>query len=80
MSITIYNYDKKQIILQFFRNNSVTPIQQLLIALRFYATNGFMITMEDYGGMDKSTISRIIVKVSEVIVSFAHIYIKLPQT
>ncbi|GAB1869285.1 Putative nuclease HARBI1 [Camponotus japonicus] len=62
------------------RNNSVTPLQQLLIALRFYATNGFMITMGDYGGMDKSTVSRIVLRVSEAIASLAPIYIKLPQT
>lgn len=55
-------------------------MQQLLIALRFYATNGFMITMGDYGGMDKSTVSRIVLRVSEAIASLAPIYIKLPQT
>lgn len=80
VSIICYNYSKKQIILLFFRNNAVTPVQQLLIALRFYATNGFMITMGDYGGMDKSTVSRIVVRVSEAIASLAPIYIKLPQT
>lgn len=66
--------------MQFYRNNLVTPMQQLLITLRLYATNGFLITMGDYGGMDKSTVSRIIVRVSEAIASLAHIYIKLPQT
>lgn len=55
-------------------------MQQLLIALRFYATNGFMITMGDYGGMDKSTVSRIVVRVSAAIAFLAPIYIKLPQT
>lgn len=55
-------------------------MQQLLITLRLYATNGFLITMGDYGGMDKSTVSRIIVRVSKAIASLAHIYIKLPQT
>ncbi|XP_011861742.1 PREDICTED: uncharacterized protein LOC105558586, partial [Vollenhovia emeryi] len=62
------------------RNNLVTPMQQLLITLRFYATNGFLITMGDYGGMDKSTVSRIVVRVFEAIASLAHIYVKLPQT
>jgi len=69
---------KKRIILLSSRNNSVTPMQQLLIALRLYSTNGFLITMGDYGGMDKSTVSRIIVRVSEAIASLAHNYIKLP--
>ncbi|XP_018392760.1 PREDICTED: putative nuclease HARBI1 [Cyphomyrmex costatus] len=36
--------------------------------------------MGDYGGMDKSTVSRIMVRVSEAIASLANIYIKLPQT
>ncbi|XP_018374641.1 PREDICTED: putative nuclease HARBI1 [Trachymyrmex cornetzi] len=63
-----------------YRNNPVTPMQQLLIALRLYSTNGFLITMGDYGGMDKSTVSRIMVRVSEAIASLANIYIKLPQT
>jgi len=55
-------------------------MQQLLITLRLYSTNGFLITMGDYGGMDKSTVSRIIVRVSEAIASLAYNYIKLPRT
>ena len=42
-------------------------------------TNEFLITM-NYDGMDKSTVSRIIVRMSEAIASLTNIYIKLPQT
>lgn len=55
-------------------------MQQLLVCLRLYATNGYMVTMGDYGGMHKSTMSRILVKVSRAITSLAQQYIKMPIT
>ncbi|KAK5647833.1 hypothetical protein RI129_002725 [Pyrocoelia pectoralis] len=42
------------------RNNSVSPINQLLIALRFYATGTHLLCISDFAGAHSSTISRIV--------------------
>ncbi|KAB0804445.1 hypothetical protein PPYR_01415 [Photinus pyralis] len=52
------------------QNHAVQPLHQFLITLRFYAT---------FGGIDKSTTSRIIMKVSSVISGIARQYIKMPS-
>ncbi|KAI4455387.1 hypothetical protein MML48_9g00011346 [Holotrichia oblita] len=48
-------------------NNSVTPINQILTCLRFFASGGHLNSVADFVGMDISTASRIIVRVSEAI-------------
>ncbi|KAB0796380.1 hypothetical protein PPYR_10441, partial [Photinus pyralis] len=60
-------------------NHAVQPLHQLLITLRFYATGNFIIVASDFGGIDKSTTSRIIMKVSSVISGIARKYIKMPS-
>ncbi|XP_031332890.1 putative nuclease HARBI1 [Photinus pyralis] len=60
-------------------NNSVSPINQLLMALRFYATGGHLNVLADFGGMDTSTISRIIVRVSEALARLYPRHVKMPE-
>ncbi|KAK4875948.1 hypothetical protein RN001_012370 [Aquatica leii] len=48
-------------------NQCVTPINQLLTCLRFYASGSFLITISDIAKMHMSTVSRIVVRVSEAI-------------
>ncbi|KAK4881710.1 hypothetical protein RN001_005029 [Aquatica leii] len=48
-------------------NNSVSPMNQLLTALRFYASAGHLTAIADYMGMHTSTASRIVKKVTEAI-------------
>lgn len=62
----------------FFRNNSVSPINQLLTALLFYASSGHQINVGDFMHMNQSTVSRTVKKVSEVIASLHNHYIKMP--
>lgn len=62
-----------------FRNNSVTPIDQLLTALRFYASAGHLATVADFIGMDISTASRIIAKVTRSIARLYPQFVKLPS-
>lgn len=61
-----------------FRNNSVSPINQLLTALLFYATGGHQISVGDFMHMHQSTVSRIVKKVSEAIASLRNRFIKMP--
>ncbi|KAK5643421.1 hypothetical protein RI129_007266 [Pyrocoelia pectoralis] len=62
------------------RNNSVSPINQLLIALRFYATGTHLLCISDFAGAHSSTFSRIVHRVSRAIASLTQRYIKLPST
>ncbi|XP_023312227.1 putative nuclease HARBI1 [Anoplophora glabripennis] len=60
-------------------NNSISPINQLLMTLRFYSTGGHLNSLADFGGMDTSTVSRIVVKVSQAIARLYPRYIKMPE-
>ncbi|KAJ8954814.1 hypothetical protein NQ317_009290 [Molorchus minor] len=59
-------------------NNSLSPINQLLTTLRFYATCGHQNAIGDFMGMHQSTASRIIRKVSEAIATLRPQYIRMP--
>ncbi|KAJ8910200.1 hypothetical protein NQ315_014371 [Exocentrus adspersus] len=59
-------------------NNSVSPINQLLTCLRFYASAGHLNAVADFMGMDVSTTSRIICRVSEAIARLAPRLINMP--
>lgn len=55
------------------------PIEQVLIALRYFATGSFMQVVGDTVGVDKSTVSRCITRVSTVLSSKAGTFIKWPS-
>lgn len=63
-----------------FRNQAVPPMNQLLMALRFYATGCMLITAGDFGGVHKSTACRIIHRVTRAIARLHRRYIILPET
>ncbi|XP_028159038.1 putative nuclease HARBI1 [Ostrinia furnacalis] len=60
-------------------NNSVSPINQLLCALRFYATGCYQMTAADLCGFSTSTAHRIVHKVSTAIASLRPRHIYFPQ-
>ncbi|XP_018303528.1 putative nuclease HARBI1 isoform X2 [Mycetomoellerius zeteki] len=62
------------------RNHAVSPLHQLLLTLRFYATGTFQDTIADFGGIHKSTMCRIIKKVTTAIASLRPQYINFPNT
>lgn len=64
----------------FYRNNSVSPINQLLVCLRYYATGCHQLCLATFGGMHKSTVNRIIKRVTEAICHLSNQYIKMPIT
>ena len=61
------------------RNLPLSPMQQLLIALRFYATGTFQITIGDISVASKATVCRIVHKVSAAIAALRPRYIVFPQ-
>lgn len=62
-----------------FRNFSVSPINQLLCALRFYATGCFQVTTADLGGFSQPTAHRIIHKVSDAIARLRPMHVFFPD-
>ncbi|KAK5639733.1 hypothetical protein RI129_010544 [Pyrocoelia pectoralis] len=61
-------------------NNSVSPINQLLTVLLFYASSAHQLNIGDLMHMDQSTVSRIVKKVSQVLASLHNQFIKMPAS
>ncbi|CAI6361194.1 unnamed protein product [Macrosiphum euphorbiae] len=62
------------------RNNSIDPIIQLLVTLRFYATGNFLITVGDFGGISVASAGKIVERVSYALAFLSSRYIRLPET
>lgn len=61
------------------RNQSLTPIQQLCIVLRFYSSGSFHRILGDTLGMHRSTVTKLIHLVSvSIIRRLKHVYIRTP--
>lgn len=61
-----------------YRNNPVSPINQLLTTLRWYASNSHQISVGDFMGFNQSTVSRIVSKVTNAIAGLRPLYISMP--
>lgn len=55
-------------------------MEQLLLALRFYAARSMLILCADFSGTHVSTASRVMTRVSEAIAQLAPTVIKFPET
>ncbi|XP_063915470.1 putative nuclease HARBI1 [Zophobas morio] len=62
------------------RNSAVSPTDQILLALRFYATGSFLQTVGDFSGVHATTAGKIIHKVSVALAALRNITIKMPST
>ncbi|XP_063216585.1 putative nuclease HARBI1 [Bacillus rossius redtenbacheri] len=62
------------------RNSAISPTNQLLLTLRYYATGGTLTSVGDFAGVHKTTAGRVVKRVSEAIAFLRPQYIKLPQT
>ncbi|KAK9711729.1 DDE superfamily endonuclease [Popillia japonica] len=65
---------------QNMKNDPISPMNQLLCALRFYATGSFQQVIGDCMNIHKSTVCRCIHRVSHHIALMAQEYIKMPAT
>ncbi|KAG5864224.1 hypothetical protein JTB14_035283 [Gonioctena quinquepunctata] len=61
-------------------NNSVSPINQLLTTLRFYASSGHLATVADFMGIHESIASRIVSRLSRAIARLYPWFVKLPAS
>lgn len=57
----------------------MSPSDQLLLALNFYANGSFLRVASDLSGVSKSTASRVIRRVSVALASLSARYIKMPE-
>ena len=62
------------------RNQAISTEQQLLIALRFFASGSFLQVIGDTHGYDKASVSRIVRKVSLALANKHEQWIKFPTT
>ncbi|KAM7297958.1 putative nuclease HARBI1 [Ixodes scapularis] len=62
------------------RNCPLSPINQLLVALRFYATGTFQVVLGDLWGVHKSTVCRVVKRVTHAIAALARDFISFPTT
>lgn len=51
---------------------------QLMVALRFYATGSFLVTTGDLSGISETSAQKIVHKVSPIIASLRHQFVRLP--
>ncbi|KAG5863175.1 hypothetical protein JTB14_018831 [Gonioctena quinquepunctata] len=61
------------------RNNSLSPMNQLLLTLRFYASSGHMIQTADFMNVHVSTVSRVIAYVSPLIANLRPRVVNMPH-
>jgi len=62
------------------RCNSLSPMNQLLIALRFYATGSFQLVIGDLFAVDKATVCRTLHRVTRAIAELRKNYVCFPDT
>lgn len=62
------------------RNHSISSKLQLVVALRYFATGTFQAVMGDSVGIHKSTVSRIVRRVSRRIAGLKETLIQMPRT
>ncbi|KAJ8910262.1 hypothetical protein NQ315_004998 [Exocentrus adspersus] len=61
------------------RNAALTPLQQILLTLRFYATGSFQNSVGDHSGVHQSTACKIIKRVTTTLCRLKPVYINLPE-
>ena len=62
------------------RNEGLSPMNQLLITLRFYATGSFQIVVGDLFDVSKATVCRTVHKVTRAIAGLRAKYVHFPAT
>jgi DNA-binding transcriptional ArsR family regulator len=60
------------------RKGSLPPLLQVLVALRFYAIGTFQNAVGDLIGVDQSTVSRTLTRVTDAFLALSRRYIKMP--
>ena len=78
--LTLHDMIQHEIEPQTNRNMAVPAILQIFIALRYYACGSFQVVVGDSIGVHRSTVSRIITRVTASICGLKHRYVTFPRT
>ncbi|XP_018363578.1 PREDICTED: putative nuclease HARBI1 isoform X2 [Trachymyrmex cornetzi] len=78
--LLILNHIEEVLIFRSNRNNPISPMQQLLLTLRFYATGSFIISAGDFAGVSTTSAHRIIHRVTNAIARLRARFMKFPTT
>lgn len=62
------------------RNQPISPMNQLLIALRFFTSGSHQMTVADIFNVSQASVCRIVRKISNAITTLLDEYIKMPET
>lgn len=62
------------------RNCALSASDMVLLALRFYASGSFLLTVADYCGVSVATASRVVKKVSTAIAKLGQRFIEMPSS
>jgi len=62
----------------FIRNNAISPMNQLLLTLRFFATGSHLISAGDFSGVSKTSAHRVVHRVTNAIARLRPRFIKFP--
>ena len=73
------NLLREDLVRDTMRGHALEPEQQVLIALRFFASGSFLQVIGDSFGVDKSTVSRVVRDVSHALNRRRHQFIKWPS-
>jgi len=58
----------------------ISPVNQLLLTLRFYATGSFQLVVGDTFGVHKSTVCRVVHRVTAAVAGLRPTYVRFPAT
>lgn len=62
-----------------FRNHALSATEMVFVTLRFLATGSILQVSADFNGIDKSTASRVVNKVTRAIAALRQTYITMPE-
>jgi nuclease HARBI1 len=78
--VAVYVQIEDQLQFDSKRNQCLTPMNQLLLTLRFYATGTFQLVVGDTFKIHKATVCRTVHRVTRAIASLRSKYVRFPKT
>ena len=61
------------------RSGSLSPLLQVLVTLRYYASGSFLDVCGELLGIDQSTVSRTVIQITEAFLRQVHNHVRLPN-
>lgn len=78
--LALFGFVEQEISTLTEKNHAISPMNRLLLTLRFFASGSMLVAVGDFAGIHKSTACVIIHKVTAAIASLNEIFIRFPET